>query len=69
MNCAGCGRGPLLPSMLWEEFTGIARPRNERGSNSGSSLVARKATGRAFCRSCVLKLEHGLPVEQENLGI
>lgn len=69
MNCADCNRGPLLPKHLWPEYAGFARPRAERGSQSGSSLIDRRPTGRAICGSCAMKRQHGVAPEQTGLGV
>lgn len=69
MKCADCGKGPLIPAMIWLEYAGFARPKRERTGQSGSSLIDRRPTGRGICGSCATKRQHGIPTEQTGLGI
>lgn len=44
----------------WAEVIGYARPKAQRGEQSGSSLVQRRPTGRLVCNRCMTELQHGL---------
>ena len=65
-GCVKCG-GPLDPRNAWAQVVGYARPRSQRGPQSGSSLAFRRTTGRALCASCALELEAGIDPAQSEL--
>lgn len=56
--CLDCGKR-LEPRTMWPEVRGFARPRSQRGQQSGSSLVFREPTGRGLCPKCALDRLHG----------
>jgi hypothetical protein len=67
MNCEKCGCEIRNPNQAWLQYVGWARPRSQRGQNSGSSLIGREPTGKLMCQGCATRLEYGITESQETL--
>jgi len=63
-GCVSCGNPISSEDNPWIEMVGYARPREQRGGQSGSSLVSRSPTGRAMCGSCAVDALHGIDRQQ-----
>jgi len=63
MNCSLCG-GPITydqQRLAWKQVVGWVKPK---GSDS---MVGRKDTGAFAHMECVVRIRHGLKVEQQTL--
>ncbi len=67
MRCLDCNELIERPRTAWLEVVGFARPKHQRGENSGSSLDFREPTGRAICDECAMDREHGINRDQGSL--
>ena len=61
--CDFCLTEPADPE--YREIVGFTRARSQGGANR---IIARKETGRIPCRSCVVRLRDGVPLEQQRLA-
>jgi hypothetical protein len=68
MDCVECGKHLTVDENPWYEVAGFERPANQRGGQSGSSLVLRHPTGRALCGNCAISKVHGAHPQQGRLA-
>ena len=69
MKCDLCGEEITSTKQMYREVAGWERPGRGPSGSSGSSLVARKPTGRIACNLCITRLVYGIPQEQEAMEL